>query len=53
MLNWLTGIESRLQGKPDAFLTAGLLVVAGVLIVIALAGPATLKAAALAWAVFP
>lgn len=53
MLSWLSGIEARLQGKPDAWLTTGLLLAAGVLVVIALAGPATLKAAALAWVVFP
>lgn len=46
-------LESHLQGTPDRWLTVGLLVAAGVLIVTALTAPATLKAAALAWAVFP
>lgn len=53
MKQWFRQIESRLQGTPDSLLTVGLLVVAGVLIVTALTAPATLKAAMLAWAVFP
>lgn len=46
-------VESKLQGTPDALLSVLLLVAAGVLIVTALTAPATLKAAVLAWAVFP
>lgn len=53
MKQWFRQLESKLQGTPDSLLTVGLLVVAGVLIVTALTAPATLKAAALAWAVFP
>ena len=53
MMRAIRRLEARLQGEPDAWLTTALLLVAGVLIVVALAGPATLKAAALAWAVFP
>ena len=52
-MNAIRRLETHLQGKPDAWLTAALLIVAGVLIVVALAGPATLKALILAWAVFP
>ena len=53
MKQWFRQLESKLQGTPDTLLTVGMLVVAGVLIVTALTAPATLKAAALAWAVFP
>lgn len=46
-------LESRLQGTPDSLLTVGLLMAAGVLVVAAFTAPATLKAAMLAWALFP
>ena len=49
----LRRLEASLQGAPDDLLTTGLLITAGVLIIIALRGPALLKAAALSWAVFP
>lgn len=46
-------LEARLQGGPDALLTVGLLIVAGLLTLAALSAPATLKATLLAWAIFP
>ena len=49
----LQALEAALHGWPDELLTAGLLLTAGVLLLIALRGPVTLKAAALAWALFP
>ena len=53
MKNVFRQLEAKLQGTPDSLLTAGLLVAAGVLVVTALTAPATVKAAVLAWAVFP
>lgn len=49
----LRRLEASLSGAPDDLLTTGLLITAGVLVLIALCGPALLKAAALGWAVFP
>ena len=52
-MNELRRLEAALHGWPDQALTLGLLIAAGVLVLIALRGPVTLKAAALGWAVFP
>lgn len=49
----LKRLDAALSGAPNDLLTTGLLITAGVLILIALRGPALLKAAALGWAVFP
>jgi hypothetical protein len=46
-------LEASLKGWPDTALTAGLLVTAAVLVLVALFGPSLLKAATLAWALFP
>lgn len=45
--------EAALAGWPDVALTLGLLVGALVLVAIAVAGPRTLKAVALAWVIAP
>ena len=49
----LRDLERRLQGWPDEGLTTALLLVGALLIVVGLTAPATVKAALLAWAVFP
>ena len=46
-------LERRLQGWPDEALTTALLLVGALLIAVGLTAPATVKAAVLAWAVFP
>ena len=46
-------LEARLGGWPDDALTTALLLVGALLIVVGLTAPATVKAALLAWAVFP
>lgn len=49
----LRDLEARLRGWPDELLTVGLLTVALFLVIFALTAPATAKAAALAWVLFP
>lgn len=49
----LRALEAALKGWPDQALTMGLLIAAGVLVLIALRGPVTLKAVALAYCIFP
>ena len=53
MIARITRIDRALQGAPDDMLTVGLLGVAAVCIVVALAGDSLMKAAVLAWAVLP
>ena len=45
--------ESRLEGEPDAFLTALLVLVALVALVVAWRGPRLLKVGVLAWMLLP
>lgn len=49
----LRQIEAALRGWPDELLTTGLILTAGVLLLIAWRGPVTLKAVALAYCIFP
>lgn len=46
-------VEEKLKGEPDEWLTAALLVAAGVIVVIAFKGSSLLKAAAAAYVFFP
>jgi hypothetical protein len=45
--------KSKLSGYPDTFLTAGLLAIAAVAVIVALVAHPLVKAAVLAWMVFP
>ena len=53
MIARITRIDRALRGAPDDLLTVGLLGVAAVCIVVALAGDSLAKAAVLAWAALP
>jgi len=45
--------KKKLEGYPDTAITAGLLVMAAVIVIVAVVGHPLVKAALLAWVIFP
>ena len=52
-MSFITGLDKKLEGAPDAILTAGLILAGVFAIIIAIVGNPSLKALVLAWMVAP